>query len=171
MSGDDTTEKTADKAPTSSNVQQQQPQQQQNNNVIGAIDNSKVKLPDFTEEFTELLFWQVECAFEAANIGADRKKYNTIIGQLPTRVMYKLADLRQNPPENGTMYQTLKQRLITEFGDSTQTKITKLFSEMTLVLKCAQKQPTRQSQKNCCFHSGNEVYQSKYEQISHQILH
>lgn len=113
--------------------ERQQPQlQHQNNTEIGAIDNSKVKLPDFTEEYTELWFWQVECAFESANIGADRKKYNTIIGQLPTRVMYKLADLKQNPPATGTMYNTLKQRVINEFGESTQTKITKLFSDMSL---------------------------------------
>lgn len=100
---------------------QQQPQQ--NVREIGAVDHSKVKLPDFAEEMTELWFWQVECAFEGAGISADRKKYNTILGQLPTRVMYKLADLRQNPPANGQMYNTLKQRVINEFGDSTQTKI------------------------------------------------
>lgn len=59
---------------------------------VGTLDQGKVKLPDFVEEHTDLWFWQVEAAFEAAGIVSDKKRYYTIIGQLPTRVMYKLAD-------------------------------------------------------------------------------
>lgn len=102
----------------------------------------KVKLPDFVEENTDLWFWQVEAQFEAANLiprgnftqqnSIDKKRYNTIIGQLPTRIMYKLSDLRDNPPAAGTMYNTLKERITREFADSTPTKITKLLSEMSL---------------------------------------
>lgn len=105
---------------------------QQQQNAIGTIDNTKVKLPDFVEEFAELWFWQVEAAFDAARISADKKKYNIIIGQLPTRVMYKLADLRTNPPEQGQMYETLKQRIMEEFADTTQAKITQLLGAMSL---------------------------------------
>lgn len=56
----------------------------------------------------------------------------TIIGQLPTRIMYKLSDLREHPPAAGAMYNTLKDRITKEFADSTQTKITKLLGEMSL---------------------------------------
>lgn len=100
------------------------------NDSINTI--ARVKLPDFVEEHTDLWFWQVDSAFEASGITADKKKYNTIIGHLPTRVMYKLADLRTNPPEQGSMYNTLKQRITTEFADSTQTKITRLLGDMPL---------------------------------------
>lgn len=99
---------------------------------VEVATGAKVKLPDFVEEHTDLWFWQVEAALDAAEISADKKKYNTIIGQLPTRVMYKLADLRTQVPPTGQMYKTLKDRIIGEFADSTQTKITKLLSEMAL---------------------------------------
>lgn len=119
-------------------LSQQQLQQQGNSlslqqkNEINAVDNTKVKLPDFVEEYAELWFWQVEAAFEAARVLSDRKKYNTIIGQLPTRVMYKLADLRTKPPQDGRMYETLKQRIMEEFADTTQAKITQLLEAMSL---------------------------------------
>lgn len=116
-------------------------QQQNDGGNINAI-TEKVKLPDFVEENTDLWFWQVEAQFEAAALipkgnlnqqhSIDKKQYNTIIGQLPTRIMYKLSDLRTTPPAAGTMYNALKQRITTEFADSTQTKITKLLGEMSL---------------------------------------
>lgn len=105
------------------------------NNATGGVINAiehRVKLPDFVEEHTDLWFWQVESAFEASGILSDKKKYNTIIGHLPTRVMYKLADLRNNPPEQGQMYTTLKDRITNEFADSKQTKITKLLGNLEL---------------------------------------
>ncbi|XP_054082483.1 uncharacterized protein LOC128920096 [Zeugodacus cucurbitae] len=99
---------------------------------VDTLDQGKVKLPDFVEEHTDLWFWQVEAAFEAAGIVSDRKRYYTIIGQLPTRVMYKLADFRTNPPARNEMYENLKARIINEFADSTQTKLTKLLSDLSL---------------------------------------
>lgn len=41
----------------SSNTVQQN--QQSNSAEIAAVDNSKVKLPDFTEEYIELWFWRM----------------------------------------------------------------------------------------------------------------
>lgn len=113
----------------------------QENGQINSV-NEKVKLPEFVEENTDLWFWQVDAQFEAAGLtprgntaqqnATDKKRYMTIIGQLPTRIMYKLSDLRENPPSAGTMYNTLKDRITKEFADSTQTKITKLLGEMSL---------------------------------------
>ncbi|XP_039968447.1 uncharacterized protein LOC120780253 [Bactrocera tryoni] len=99
---------------------------------VDTLDQGKVKLPDFVEEHTDLWFWQVEAAFEAAGIVSDKKRYYTIIGQLPTHVMYKLADFRTNPPARNEMYKNLKARIINEFADSTQTKLTKLLSDLSL---------------------------------------
>lgn len=116
------------------------PQAQENAQINSA--NEKVKLPEFVEENTDLWFWQVEAQFEAAGLiprgntaqqhAIDKKRYMTIIGQLPTRIMYKLSDLRENPPAAGAMYNTLKNRITKEFADSTQTKITRLLGEMVL---------------------------------------
>lgn len=113
---------------------------QENGQINSVIE--KVKLPEFVEENTDLWFWQVEAQFEAAGLiprgntaqqhATDKKRYMTIIGQLPTRIMYKLSDLRENAPAAGTMYNTLKDRITKEFADSTQTKITKLLGEMSL---------------------------------------
>lgn len=113
-----------------------------NDGNIGAIVE-KVELPDFVEENTDLWFWQVEAMFESAGLvprgninqqnSIDKKRYMTIIGQLPTRIMYKLSDLRTTPPPAGTMYTTLKDRISTEFSDSTATKITKLLGEMSIL--------------------------------------
>ncbi|XP_039968947.1 uncharacterized protein LOC126764661 [Bactrocera neohumeralis] len=46
--------------------------------------------------------------------------------------MYKLADFRTNPPARNEMYENLKARIINEFADSTQTKLTKLLSDLSL---------------------------------------
>lgn len=105
----------------------------QNNNgqQIMAIDG-KVKLPEFFTENVDLWFWQVESAFSAADIRSDAKKYHAIIGQLPSSVIVKLAEFRTNPPATGNMYQSLKEKIIKEYADSEQTKITKLLEDMPL---------------------------------------
>lgn len=94
--------------------------------------NTKVRLPEFFTENVDLWFWQVECAFTAASITADARRYNAIIGQLPSKVIFKLADLKDRPPPVGAMYDVLKERIIREYGDSQLTRITKLLEDMAL---------------------------------------
>lgn len=112
----------------SETLQSQQPAQ------ISAVSDlaTKVKLPDFFAENVELWFWQVESAFIASGITSDAKKYHAIIGQLPSRVIFKLADFKSNPPARNQMYDTLKNRIVKEYADSEQTKITKLLEDMPL---------------------------------------
>lgn len=105
----------------------------ENGNELATVsDNTRIKLPDFFSENVDLWFWQVESAFTAASIKADAKKYHAIIGQLPAQVILKLADFRTNPPAQNEMYNTLKKRIIQEYADSEQTKITKLLEDMPL---------------------------------------
>lgn len=106
--------------------------QETNTAGIATVTASRTKLPDFCAEQVSFWFWQVESAFIAGNIRSDSAKYHTIIGQLPTKTMFKLSDLRTNPPATGQMYETLKKRIIEEFSDSEETKISKLLSEMPL---------------------------------------
>lgn len=94
--------------------------------------NTKVRLPEFFKENVDLWFWQVECAFTAASITADARRYNAIIGQLPPQVIFKLADFKDRPPPANAMYDTLKERIIREYGDSQLTRITKLLEDMAL---------------------------------------
>lgn len=114
------------------------PNQSENQNLevntagIATVTASRTKLPDFCAEQVSFWFWQVESAFIAGNIRSDSAKYHTIIGQLPTKTMFKLSDLRTTPPATGQMYETLKKRIIEEFSDSEETKISKLLSEMPL---------------------------------------
>lgn len=110
------------------NLQPEQPTQ------ISAVSDlaTKIKLPDFFAENVELWFWQVESAFIASGITSDVKKYHAIIGQLPSRVIFKLADFKSNPPDRNQMYETLKNRIVKEYADSEQTKITKLLEDMSL---------------------------------------
>lgn len=96
------------------------------------VDTAKVKLPEFLPGNVDLWVWQVECAFKAADIRADAKKYNLIIGQLPSSVIVKLADFRTNPPPAGRMYDDLKAKIIKEYADSETTKIKKLLEDMPL---------------------------------------
>lgn len=113
---------------TIENQQREQPAQ------ISAVSDlsTKIKLPDFFAENVELWFWQVESAFIASGIASDVKKYHAIIGQLPSRVIFKLADFKSNPPARNQMYETLKNRIVKEYADSEQTKITKLLEDMSL---------------------------------------
>lgn len=71
-------------------------QQQDQSAQISAVSDlaTKIKLPDFFAENVELWFWQVESAFIASGITSDVKKYHAIIGQLPSRVIFKLADFK-----------------------------------------------------------------------------
>lgn len=99
---------------------------------IMKIDATKVKIPEFLPENVDLWFWQVESAFTAANIRADAKKYHTIIGQLPSTVIVKLADCRTNPPPRGEMYTKLKEKIVKEYADSAEKNITKLLEDMPI---------------------------------------
>lgn len=113
--------------------QQRQRQQQEPNNQADAVSvNTKVRLPEFFSENVEYWFWQVESAFTAASITADGRRYHAIIGQLPAHVIRKLSDFKNTPPPPGAMYDTLKERIIREFGDSQLTKITKLLEDMAI---------------------------------------
>lgn len=109
-------------------------QQSEQPSQISAVSDlaTKIKLPDFFAENVELWFWQVESAFISSGITSDVKKYHAIIGQLPSRVIFKLSDFKSNPPARNQMYDTLKNRIVKEYADSEQAKITKLLEDMSL---------------------------------------
>lgn len=102
---------------------------QDETNEIGSI--GKLRIPDFFKENVELWFWQVEAAFSTNGIRSDTKKYYAIISSLPSSVIFKISEFRQNPPIIN-MYETLKTKIIQEFSDSEQTKITKLLQNLPL---------------------------------------
>lgn len=59
------------------------------------------------------------------------KKYHAVISSLPSNVIFKISEFRKNPPQT-RMYETLKNKIIQEFSDSEQTKVTKLLRDIPL---------------------------------------
>lgn len=83
------------------------------------------KIPPFWKECPQLWFIQVESIFALAGITRDDTKYNYIVGTLDSSVMQFIGDLVINPPA-GEKYLAIKERLLSSFEESEESKIRKL---------------------------------------------
>ncbi|XP_036347692.1 uncharacterized protein LOC118757068 [Rhagoletis pomonella] len=90
-----------------------------------------VKIPPFWHAKPELWLAKVESQFIAAGITNDKTKYHTVVAAMESNVLAQISDIILNPPSSD-MYQTLKERLITQFADSEQIRVKKLLQELEL---------------------------------------
>lgn len=90
-----------------------------------------LKLPPIWKNNIKLWFVQVESNFQISGISQDLTQYNTLIASIDPESLSAVSDILLNPPETNK-YETLKQRLISEFSDSENKQIRKLLSELQL---------------------------------------
>lgn len=94
-----------------------------NFNEINA--SSMLKLPPFWKENPNLWFSQIEIAFDIARISSDQTKFRYTIINLDQTVLPFISDIINNPPET-EKYETLKNRIISSFDESNESKLRKL---------------------------------------------
>lgn len=100
----------------------------------GMADVSSVKtgkLPPFWKENPTLWFTQVELAFALGNITSDITKFRQVAVNLDQTTLPFVADILTKPPEQGK-YDTLKERIISIFGESNESNSE--FGRFTLTL-------------------------------------
>lgn len=90
-----------------------------------------VKIPPFWPENTELWFAQIESQFALYKITTDKTKFNQVVGNLDAKVLQHVSDAVINPPAEGK-YDNIKAKITECFAESSQQKMNKLLSELTL---------------------------------------
>ncbi|XP_017464882.1 PREDICTED: uncharacterized protein LOC108358205 [Rhagoletis zephyria] len=85
-----------------------------------------LKPPPFWKPNPRLWFAQVEAQFVRAGISTDETKYYTVVAEIDSAVLAHASDIITSPPASGK-YELLKERLITEFGESKEKRLKRLF--------------------------------------------
>lgn len=89
------------------------------------------KVPPFWKQNVPIWFRQVEAQFRVKGITNDEDKYDLILSSIESYTCTQLSDIIMDPPADNK-YQTLKERLISCFGDSEDKKLQRLLKEITL---------------------------------------
>lgn len=90
-----------------------------------------MRVPPFWPDSPEIWFAQIEAQFSNSNITTDTSKFNTVVGNIESKVLTQVSDAVLNPPAE-EKYISLKKAIIEVFGDSEQRKMKKLLSEVDL---------------------------------------
>ena len=111
-------------------AQQSTMQQQQNNGTSAQTDGemsmlSRIKVPPFWKENPTIWFNQIETAFDLYHITGDTTKFRHVVLQLDQTVMPYVSDLVVTPPDKNK-YQTLKDRIVMSFVETTELKLRRL---------------------------------------------
>lgn len=103
-------------------------------NVAANGDDARVqlvKIPPFWPENTQLWFAQIESQFSLYKIRTDATKFNQVVGNLDAKVLQHVSDAVINPPAENK-YENIKTKITECFAESSQQKMNKLLSELTL---------------------------------------
>ena len=90
-----------------------------------------VKLPIFWTSCPEAWFIQAEMQFSLHNIIDDEKRYQNVVISLPESVITNVIDIIQNNHSNDK-YNQIKLALCKRFSLSDESRLNKLFSEISL---------------------------------------
>lgn len=97
----------------------------------GEIHRVTIKPIQFIKTAPKLYFIQMEAQFSLAGITRDTTKYNHVLGTLDPTYLTSVMDLIESPPVTNK-YETIKERIITEFQQSDQHKLRILLREIEL---------------------------------------
>ncbi|XP_037959352.1 uncharacterized protein LOC119688758 [Teleopsis dalmanni] len=107
--------------------------------VKNDIDAVKLtNLPSFLQTDPELWFTQVDGLLHINRITSDLSKFYTVITALDGETLRQVSDIAKNPPATGK-YETLKNELISRFGESRQKQLIKLLTDLDV----SNKRPTQ----------------------------
>lgn len=90
-----------------------------------------VKLPDFWKSDPTMWFAQAESQFVLGGVTQDETKFHHIVAKIDQTVICHVADLVKTPPDNGK-YAAIKNRLISRFELTPQSKLEKLLGTCDL---------------------------------------
>ncbi|XP_036332222.1 uncharacterized protein LOC118743564 [Rhagoletis pomonella] len=90
-----------------------------------------VKPPPFWKPDPRLWFAQVEAQFVRSGISTDETKFYAIVAEVDSAILAHASDIISAPPATNK-YNTLKERLIDEFGESTERRLKRLFETCEL---------------------------------------
>lgn len=95
------------------------------------INRVSVKPPPFWKSDPKLWFIQLEAQFDLSGVVQDSTKYNYVITAIDTDILTQVTDFVLNPPLN-RKYECLKNRLINIYSESSEKKLRKLLSAISL---------------------------------------
>lgn len=95
------------------------------------INRVSVKIPPFWRTNPAIWFLQIEAQFTNNGITQDETKYNTILANVETHVLDEISDYVLAPPE-ANKYDGLKERLMTCFATSEESKLKTLLQDIEL---------------------------------------
>ncbi|XP_071577032.1 uncharacterized protein [Temnothorax nylanderi] len=84
-----------------------------------------MRLPPFWKANPNLWFAQAEAAFQLSRISADDTKFRYVVFNLDQEVLPFVSDILENPPPT-QKYQALKDRILTSFGETSESKLRRL---------------------------------------------
>lgn len=85
----------------------------------------KMHIPSFNERNPHLWFAQIERSFTMCNITSDSDMFDLISVRLVDNILLSVEDIITNPPEHNK-YTTLKERLISLYAESAESKLRRL---------------------------------------------
>lgn len=95
------------------------------------VNRVAVKPPPFWKAEPRVWFVQLEAQFQLAGINTDETKFNYIVSAVDTDVLTQVADVVTAPPAKDK-YNTLKEKLINIFSDSSEQRLRRLLSGVEL---------------------------------------
>ncbi|XP_053968641.1 uncharacterized protein LOC128870067 [Anastrepha ludens] len=102
-----------------------------NSMPLPEISRITIKAPTFVKKEPDLFFIQMEAQFINGSITRDNSKYNHVISVLEPEYLSMVSDLIRSPPAENK-YESLKNRLISEYTQSDQRKLRVLLTEIEL---------------------------------------
>lgn len=91
------------------------------------VSRARIPPPQLDRDYLQLSFVRLESWFENYNVWSDQTKFTTLVALLEHRQMTHVLGTVLNPPETNK-YQTLKQAMLDNIGDSTQQRYRKLIN-------------------------------------------
>lgn len=95
------------------------------------IDRVAVKPPPFWKADPALWFVQLEAQFALSRITSEETKFHHVVSAIDTEILSHVADLLTAPPGENK-YTAIKNKLITVFSETSERKLRKLLSEVSL---------------------------------------
>lgn len=89
------------------------------------LNLQKVHIPKFNERNPHLWFAQIERSFAMCDVTSDSDKFDLVSVRLEDEILLSVEDLVTNPPATGK-YTALKDRLISKFAESSESKLRRL---------------------------------------------
>lgn len=90
------------------------------------------KLPPFWTHNPKLWFLQIESLFALSGISRDETKFRYIVANMDTNICEYVSDIMFNPPNGTTQYCAIKERLLSAFGESDESRIRKILNGLNL---------------------------------------